>query len=166
MQIDVVESSQPLPIKRGYAVSMVIHSFKGRRDVEVHLYRSAWPEEEMDAYDWTGILGGSIERKNAGAVDPDGSKKVLLEAFTLEERDSIVSYLKDKYASRLSRITATPLGFPIPQGLVPLSSFPEGKSIGIIKLDKIPSYSLPFPVRGLYDLSRHKPLVEEKTEDK
>ncbi|MDD4649431.1 MAG: hypothetical protein PHO79_05365 [Desulfoplanes sp.] len=166
MQIEILDSKHPLPIERGYVLSMVIRSFKGRRDVEVHLYRSAWPEDEMASYDWATILGGTIERKNSGPADPDGSKKLLMEAFTREERDMIISYLSEKYASRLSKITAAPLGFPIPQGLNPLSSFPEGKTIGTIKLDKIPTYPLPFHVRGLYDLSQHRPIVEEKIDDK
>ena len=166
MQIEVTESNRPLPVARGYVLSMTIRSFKGRRDVEVHLYRSAWSKDEVDAYNWSKILGGSIERKGAEPADPDGSKKVLLEAFTLEERDLILKYLNETYASRLSKVTAMPLGFPIPRGLMPLSSFPEGKSIGIIKLDKIPTYPLPFKMRGLYDLSLHKPMVEEKAEDK
>ncbi|GAU09680.1 hypothetical protein [Desulfoplanes formicivorans] len=164
MHIDTIEPNQALPVDRGYVLSMVIRTFKGRRDVEVHLYRSAWDEAEMDTYDWGHLLGGTIQRKEGQSADPDSSKKVLLEAFTREERDQIIDYLSQRYASRLTKITAAPLGFPIPQGLVPLSSFPEGKTIGTIKLDKIPNYSLPFPVRGLYDLSRHKPLVEAKTD--
>jgi len=166
MQIEILDAKHPLPIERGYVLSMVIRTFKGRRDVEVHLYRSAWPEDEMANYDWATILGGSIERKDAEPTDPEGSKKLLLEAFTLEERDMIINYLSERYASRLSKITAAPLGFPIPQGLSPLSSFPEGKTIGTVKLDKIPNYPLPFHIRGLYDLSQHRPLVEDKPDDK
>ncbi|WP_462323849.1 hypothetical protein [Desulfoplanes sp.] len=166
MQIDMIEPNQPLPVDRGYVLSMVIRSFKGRRDVEVHLYRSAWSDDEMDTYDWKNLLGGSIERKDGGAIDPQGSKKVLLEAFTEKERDQVITYLSERYESRLTKITAAPLGFPIPQGLAPLSSFAQGKTIGTIQLDKIPNYPLPFPIRGLYDLSRHKPLVEEKTDDR
>jgi hypothetical protein len=165
MHIDTIEPNQSLPVDRGYVLSMVIRTFKGRRDVEVHLYRAAWDEAEMTAYDWDQLLGGTIQRKDEQSTDPDGSKKVLLEAFTRDERDQIIAYLSQRYASRLTKITAAPLGFPIPRGLVPLSSFPEGKTIGTIKLDKIPNYSLSFPVRGLYDLSRHKPLVEAKTDD-
>jgi len=163
MHVDTIEPNQTLPVERGYVLSMVIRTFKGRRDVEVHLYRAAWDEAEMNDYDWNNLLGGTIERKDGQPVDPEGSRKVLLEAFTREERDQIIDYLSSRYASRLTKITAAPLGFPIPQGLVPLSSFPEGKTIGTIKLDTIPRYPLPFPIRGLYDLSRHKPLVEEKT---
>jgi hypothetical protein len=119
----------------------------------------------MNDYEWDKLLGGTIERKDDQPIDPEGSKKVLLEAFTREERDQVIDYLANRYASRLTKLTAAPLGFPIPQGLVPLSSFSEGKTIGTIKLDKIPNYTLPFPIRGLYDLSRHRPLVEAKTDD-
>jgi hypothetical protein len=165
MHIDSIEPNQPLPVERGYVLSMVIRAFKGRRDVEVHLYRAIWDEAEMNDYEWDKLLGGTIERKDDQPIDPEGSKKVLLEAFTREERDQVIDYLANRYASRLTKLTAAPLGFPIPQGLVPLSSFSEGKTIGTIKLDKIPNYTLPFPIRGLYDLSRHRPLVEAKTDD-
>ncbi|MGX9366690.1 hypothetical protein ACTVJH_11725 [Desulfoplanes sp. PS50] len=165
MHIDSIEPNQPLPAERGYVLSMVIRTFKGRRDVEVHLYRSNWDKAEMNDYEWDKLLGGTIERKDGQSVDPEGSKKVLLEAFTRKERDQVIDYLANRYASRLTKLTAAPLGFPIPKGLVPLSSFSEGKTIGTIKLDKIPNYTLPFPIRGLYDLSRHKPLVEAKTDD-
>ncbi|PIE69116.1 MAG: hypothetical protein CSA21_03670 [Deltaproteobacteria bacterium] len=164
MHIETREPSHPLPIDRGYVLSMTIRTFKGRRDVEVHLYRAVWDEGELHAYDWETLLGGTIEGKERASSDPDGSKKVLLEAFTRQERDQIIEYLSSRYASRLTSITASPLELPIPLGLVPLSSFPEGKTIGTIRLDKIPRYPLPFSLRGLYDLSRHKPLVEEQTE--
>ncbi len=163
MHIEITEPTTPLPVARSYVLSMTIRSFKGRRDVEVHLYRAAWDETEMNAYEWDKLLGEAIEGREG--ADADGSKKVLLEAFTKEERDEIIEYISSRYDSRVTAITATPLAFPIPQGLIALSSFPEGKSIGTIKLDKIPNYSLALPVRGLYDLSRHKPLVGEKTEE-
>ena len=34
------------------------------------------------------------------------------------------------------------------------------KDIGFILFDKIPNYSLPFVIRGFFDLSQHPPIVE------
>ncbi len=156
MDIRLVAPAAPLPLERAYALSMTIKSFKGRRDVEVHLFRHAWDPAEEGGCDWNALLGPTIE----GAPDPESSRKVILEAFTLQERNQIVSYLKEHYASRLAAIDSAPLAFPVPRGLPPLCSLAEGKSIGFIRFEKIPHYDLPVALRGLYDLSQHRPIVE------
>jgi hypothetical protein len=176
MNINVETPSSPPPVERAFVVSVTIRSFKGRRDVEVHLFRpadassgsAAGPEAsdneagpEASAYPWERLLGEPVE---PGRDDPEGSRKMVLESFTKDERDRLVEYLKDRYADRLEAIESRALDFPVPLGLAPLSSVPEGKSIGFIRFDAIPNYTLDFPVRGLYDLARHRPLVEEGNE--
>lgn len=42
-----------------------------------------------------------------------------------------------------------------------LSQIQADKDIGFIEFTKIPSYSLDLPIKGLYDLSQHLPIVEE-----
>lgn len=158
MQFNIDKDSQS-PVDRGYVISMVIDSFKGYKDVEVHLYRPDWKEEETKIYDWEKLLGDPIrENKN---IDTSGSRKLLLETFNIEERDQILDYLQTRYQSRLKSITSSVLPFPIPLGLVPLSEIPEEKTISRIYFEKIPNYSLNFPVHGIYDLSRHSPLSKE-----
>lgn len=158
MEITVIEPPAQPPVDRAFALSMVIKSFKGRRDVEVHLFRPDWDPVEEAAYDWDALLGAPLE---GGPASSEQTRKVLLEAFTAEERDRIIDYLKDQYATRLASIAAVPLDLPVPVGLPPLCSLSEGKDIGFIRFEKIPSYSLDIPMRGFYDLSRHRPLVEE-----
>ena len=158
MHINVKSSPVPPPADRAYVLSIVIRSFKGRRNVEVHLFRPDYSEAELDDYDWDRLIGEPIEP--GMEFDPLGSRKVLLEAFTEQERDMLVEYLKNRYESRLAHITAMPMEFPIPLGLTPLSSIPEGKSIGFIRFDQIPNYTLPFAVHGLYDLAQHEPIVQ------
>ncbi len=143
-------------IDRGYVISMVISSFKGYRDVEVHLFRPEWPADEEAIYDWGSLLGDPIRPEQS--VDPTGSRKVLLETFNAEEKDRLVEYLSQRYESRLESITARTLQFPIPMGLTPLSEVPEQGTIGKIHFEKIPNANLDFPVHGIFDLSRH---VEE-----
>lgn len=156
MDLNIAEPFAPLPVERAYALSMTIKSFKGRRDVEVHLFRPCWDPAEEAGYDWNALLGEPMP----GSNDPESSRKVILESFTRAERDQIVSYLKAHYVSRLEAITSAPLDFPVPRGLPPLCSLTEGKSIGFIRFEKIPHYDLPVPLRGLYDLSQHRPIVE------
>jgi hypothetical protein len=139
---------------------MVIKSFKGRRDVAVHLFRPMWDPEEEEAIDWDKLLAapGMSEAPEAA-----GSRKVVLEALTPEERDAIVAYLAKHYESRLEEITAAPIPFPIPIGLMALSDLSEGKSIGFIHFERIPHFDLGFALRGFYDLSQHPPIVETET---
>ena len=160
MEIQIIPPTSPLPIDRAHAVSMTIKSFKGRRDVEVHLFRHTWDPEEEEAIDWDQLLAapGMSEAPEAA-----GSRKVVLEALTAEERDQTIAYLHEHYANRLSTITSSPIPFPIPIGLMALSDLSEGKSIGFIHFERIPHFKLGFALRGFYDLSQHPPIVETST---
>ena len=85
---------------------------------------------------------------------------VIMESFTEKERDAVVEYLRTRYQDKVSEIHACSLNFPVPLGLTALSELTEGKDIGFIHFDKIHNYSLPFPVRGFFDLSQHRPILE------
>ncbi len=159
MEVNMVSPQEDLPLERAYVVTMVIESFKGRRDVEVHLYRPDWDPQEEQLYDWTRILGTALEHMSQ---DEERSKQVIMEAFTPNERDELVNYLKQRYADRLKVINSAPLSFPVPQGLMPLSEMPEGENYGRIALSKVPNYPLSFPVQGFYDLSAHPPILQDE----
>jgi len=157
VDIQIIPAGKDLPIDRAHALSMTIKSFKGRRDVEVHLFRHTWDPEEEEAIDWDRLLAaqGMSEAEEAA-----GSRRVILEALTPEERDQVVAYLREHYASRLSAIMSAPIPFPVPIGLVALSDMGEGKTIGFIHFERIPHFALNIPLRGFYDLSQHPPIVE------
>jgi hypothetical protein len=157
VEIEIIAPTSPLPIDRAYALSMTIKSFKGRRDVDVHLFRHAWDPEEEEAIDWDKLLAapGMSEAPEAA-----GSRRVVLEALTKDERDRVVAYLKEHYANRLSAVISGPIPFPVPVGLMALSDLSEGKSIGFIHFERIPHFNLGVPLRGFYDLSQHPPIVE------
>jgi hypothetical protein len=159
MKLNIITSQNELPVKKGYMISLNIKNLKGHKDVEVHLFLPEWNEKEAKSYDWSKLLGDPIDRN--APVDPISSRKVLLESFTIEERDIILDYMKKRYVSRLSAINSRPLDFPIPLGLIPLSEIPEDDDIGCIRFEEIPNYTLPFPVHGLYILSQHEPIEEE-----
>jgi len=137
---------------------MIIRSFKGRRDVEVHLFRCRWNRTEEAQSDYTGLV--EQDTATPGTVLPEG-RKVILESFTADERDLIVNYLKGQYSTRLTAIKANPLTFPVPACLAGFTEVQPGKDAGFIEFEKIPSYPLDFPLKGYFDLSRHLPLVDE-----
>lgn len=154
MDITITDTEQTSPVDRGYAISMVIAKFRGHENVDVHLFRPDWTNEELQIYDWEHLLGDPIRRDQE--IDPSGSRKVLIETFNLTEKDTVLEYLQNRYASRLLSITVTVIPFPIPMGLVPLSEIPEQQQIGRIRFEEIPNYPLLFPFHGIYDLNRHK----------
>jgi len=154
MDISIINPDTKPPAPYCHSVSMTIRSFKGRRNVDVHLYRCEWDAAEEKALDWATLIeGGSAE---------DSSKSVVMESFTTEERDRIVNYLKEQYSTRLTAIKSMPLTFPVPAGLLGLSQLTDGKTIGIIEFRKIPSYPLDLPIMGYYDLSQHPPIADDQ----
>ena len=158
MDITILNPDTSLPAERAFSISMVIRSFKGRRDVEVHLFRSQWDPEEYDGMDWDRLLGDPI---SPSSTDPEGSKMVVLEAFTDVERDTIVDYLKLQYSTRLTALRSAPISFPVPTGLTGFTQVTAGKGIGFIEFAKIPSYPLDMPLMGIYDLNQHPPMADE-----
>lgn len=153
MRIVRHEPRTPLPCPRGYTASMRIRSFKGRRDVQVHLFRPVWDAKDADLLAWELLISVDDVATNRG-----DSKKVILETFTLDELEAVLEYVSQRYADRLENLTSSALSFPIPTGLLPLCAMPEGKDMGRIRFDIVPGYTLPFIVHGWYDLSQHKPI--------
>jgi hypothetical protein len=158
MDVNIVAPDREPPAPRAHILIMTIKSFKGRRNVDVHLYRAAWDPREMDQYDWN-LLLGEVKHPEAG-IDPENSRKVLLEAFTPEERDQVIAYLRQRYGSKLESLASCTLNFPIPRGLAALSDVVEGKSIGRLRMETVPQYTLSFPVHGIFDLNQHEPILE------
>ena len=156
MEINLISPEQNPPLDRVFVVSTVIRSFKGRKDVEVHLYRPWWDQSEEKKYDWDLFLA---QLPGQTGKDMEKSRHVVMESFTALERDIIIGYLKERYSQKLRQINSAPLQFPIPGGLVPLSMMSENENHGRIKFERIPNYTLSFPVHGFYDLSAHAPIL-------
>jgi hypothetical protein len=155
MDIDIAIPQSPPPTPFAHTLSMVIKSFKGRRNVEVHLFRSVWDEASEASLPWKTLLEGECPGPG------EAGRRVVMEAFTEAERDRIVDYLKAQYSTRLAAIRSVPLRFPVPARLCGLSEAEPGKTIGFIEFQKIPSYPLDIPLKGFYDLNRHPPIAED-----
>ena len=154
MEIVRKEPQSPSPCPRGHVATICIRAFKGRKDVLGHLFRPQWDPAEEPSYPWTEL----VQEDKALAGGRGNSREVVLESFTAAEMDQIVAYLANRYADRLTRISTNVLDFPLPGGLLPLRSMPEGKDIGRSRFEIVPGYPLPFAVHALYDLSQHKPM--------
>ena len=159
MQPEIHTSTETPPVDRGYAVSMVIQRFKGHSDVEIHLFRPAWDEDDYGRYPWEELIGGAVSDDRSES--PQNSKDVLLETFTADESQRLIDYLQERYGDLLASIHCRVLDFPIPMDLTPLSSIQQSGTVGRLDLDTITNYPLDFPVKGLYDLSRHEEIQKE-----
>lgn len=155
---NIISPEKNLPLDRAFVINAVIRTFKGRRDVEVYLYRPLWDPTEENIYNWDLILTHSPGQTQQ---ELQKSRQVVMESFTVEERDTIVEYLEDRYSRKLKLISSAPLSFPVPGGLTPLAMMPENENYGRIRFDRIPNYSLSFPVHGFYDLSAHAPILTD-----
>ena len=177
MELTVIPVEGTPPVERIHVISVTIRTFKGRRNVQAHLFRLTGEAETGEAASaealaslrgMPGLVGGPLEPDAPGAEDLTGPEaetdalRTVLEAFTEAERDAVVNYLSQRYADRLTCIIACPLQLPVPRGVVPFSALPEGKTMGVIRFDEVPRYPLPFAIRGFYDLAQHEPLVHEQ----
>ncbi|BFR48454.1 hypothetical protein RVX_R15150 [Nitratidesulfovibrio sp. HK-II] len=172
MELNIIPVEGTPPVARTHVISVTIRTFKGRRNVQAHLFRLAdetEAAEELAALRGVpGLVGAPLDPNAPGADDLTGPEaetdalRTVLEAFTEAERDAVVDYLSRRYADRLTCIIACPLQLPVPRGVVPFSALPEGKTMGVIRFDDVPRYPLHFAMRGFYDLAQHEPLVHEQ----
>lgn len=163
---EIIAANGTEPTSRVYSISIIIRSFKGRRNVQAHLFRTGIDFEELHSSDLTECIDAETpEKANAHCLpgSMEDTKRMVLENFTEQERDIIIKYLEKRYGNRLEAVTASPISFPVPKGTMPLCSIPEGKSMGFIRFDDMPDYPLSFSFRGFYDLDQHEPLVTDST---
>jgi hypothetical protein len=146
---------------RVYIITLTMHTFKGRRNVEAHLFRLCSDPAELASLRDKGLTGKPCAEEGMPHGTEDDALQTVLEAFTAEEGNVLLDYLNERYAEQILRVTVCPLELPVPLGVVPLSAIPEGKSMGFIRFDAVRDYPLPFAVRAFYDLDAHEPLVSE-----
>ena len=167
MEHVIIQAPPDAPLDRIYIITLTLHAFKGRRNVEAHLFRAESDPAELESLRNKGLVGKPYAEPENPCDNqlPHGTEddalQTALEAFTDEEGNLLLDYLKERYADQISRITVCPLALPIPLGVVPLSAIPESKTAGCIRFDATRGYPLPFAVRAFYDLASHEPLVPE-----
>ena len=143
MNVTIIPHPTPPPIPFANDLTMVIRSFRGGADVEIRLFLASRPDVDIDSVDFA----KAVEDGGADAVF--ASRQRLLEALTDAERDMVANYLKDQYSTRLTAIRSTPIRFPIPIGIQPLSASPALGSADHIDFAKTPSFSLDLPLNGI-----------------
>lgn len=156
MEINFIQADEEPIFPRTYVATLRLANFKGRKDVEAHVFRYDYPKSELEEAAGLNLVGPadpSMPAELLAGATKEQALKCVLEAFTEEESELLAEYLKDKYADQITSLYIAPLSLPAPLGVAPLAEIPEGEESGFIKLDKAPGYSLPFKARAYYDLS-------------
>jgi hypothetical protein len=164
MEHVIIPAPPDAPLERIYIITLIMHTFKGRRNVEAHLFKAAPDPSELASLRDKDLVGKPCAEPGDSQLPhgtEDDALQTVLEAFTAEEGNLLLDYLKKRYADQIERVTVCPLELPVPLGVVPLSAIPEGKTMGFIRFDAVRDYPLPFAVRAFYDLDAHEPLASE-----
>ena len=164
MEKQSIDAPDNAPLDRIYIIAATLNAFKGRRHVEVHIFRHGATDEELAALEGKKLVGPpdpAVPPQVLQGATEKAALRCVLEAFTAEESQALVAYLEQRYAEHIEKIMVCPMDLPVPLGVAPLSGIPEGKSTGFIRFDAVPDYPLPFVARGFYDLAVHEPLMAE-----
>ena len=164
MEKQSIAAPDNAPLDRIYIIAATLNAFKGRRHVEVHIFRHGATDEELAALEGKKLVGPpdpAVPPQVLQGATEKAALRCVLEAFTAEESQALVAYLEQRYAEHIEKIMVCPMDLPVPLGVSPLSGIPEGKSTGFIRFDAVPDYPLPFVARGFYDLAVHEPLMAE-----
>ncbi len=160
MDFKIIASDPFLDLERVYVIQATLKSFKGRRDVIVYLFRTDTPDDELAKLRPLDLVDKANSDTPEGAQADDALRSVL-EAFTAEEGNQVLEYLKERYEEQISEVVVSPMEIPVPLGMVPFSAIPEGKTMGFIRFEAVADYALPFVVHGFYDLDAHDSLLAQ-----
>lgn len=166
MEEYVIAAPPFMELERCYLMQATLKHFKGREHVVAHLYRHGDPADATDAAArqeelrnlraTAGLVAEANDTTPPGA-SADAALLSVLEAFTAEEGNQVLEFLRQRYAGQLEKVFVFPLELPLPLGLTPFSQLPEEGPMGFIRFDAMRDYTLPFKVRGFYDLSAPPP---------
>lgn len=164
MEITFVPAPSDAPLDRMYIIAATLNTFKGRKHVDVQIFRAEADEAELERLHKLDIVSApdpSVPPQVLQGATRDAALRYVLEAFTEEESRSLTAYLENRYSGHIERLLVCPLDLPVPLGVGPLAGIGEGKTTGIIRFEAVPDYPLPFVVHGFYDLAAHDPLSAE-----
>ncbi len=160
MEFRIIAAAPFLELDRCYLIQATLKSFKGRRDVVVYLFRTDTDPAELTELRELDLVDKANADTPEGATTDDALRSVL-EAFTSDEGNLVLDYLKERYEEQISEVVVSPVEIPVPLGMVPFSAIPEGKTMGFIRFDAVADYKLPFIVHGFYDLDAHDSLLAQ-----
>ncbi len=160
MEYKIIAASPFVELERVYLIQATLKSFKGRKDVIVYLFRTDTPQEELQELRDMDLVAKAESDTPQGAT-PEDALLSILEAFTADEGNLVLDYLKERYEEQITEVVVSPVEIPVPLGMVPFSAIPEGKTMGFIRFDAVADYNLPFVIHGFYDLDAHDALLAE-----
>lgn len=156
MKIEIREAPEDAPVGRIYIGAVGLRNFRGKPCVDVQLFRPLLSTDEIGPLKGRGLTGqpdAEMPPEVLKNASEEAALACLLEAFTREEAEALAKYFQGRYADQMEYLSVCPMSLPVPLGVWPLGSLPEGKNSGFIHFDRAPGYDLPFQVKGYYDLA-------------
>lgn len=111
MEKNLLFAAPDAPLQRIYIMAATLRAFKGRRHVDVHIFRHGATEEEMTALEDLNLVGApdpSVPPEVLQGATREAALRCVLEAFTAEESRALLGYLEQRYAEHIEKITVSP----------------------------------------------------------
>ena len=159
MEIQFIPAPAEPPVARIYIATAILGNFKGHRKVEAHLFRNYATDYEYAEMKELGLVGAPDPRMPKALLEgatEEAAIKCILEAFTEQEARDIGDWLNEKYGEQIEKLMIYPMDLPVPLGIGPLNSIPEGKNSGFIRFDRAKDYPFPFELKAYYDLGESR----------
>lgn len=156
MRINFINAKTDNAWPRIYAMLGKLRNFRGHPNVFIHIFRSAWLSEELEAAAKLNLTGPPDNALPSFLINDASRKaaiKCLLETFTLKEAEQLSAWLERNYADQFASLDIYPLQLPVPLGVSPIGSIPASANSGFINFDRARDYDLPFKARAYYDLN-------------
>jgi hypothetical protein len=142
-----------MPIDRLYQVASTMDNWPHRgwhyNSVRVHWFRADHRFDIDDDATFTPLITGDAGDFYARAF--------INELFTKDEADLLVHYLQEQHATACD---ITEVSLPIASHIMPWGGIPIGGPFGNYDLFEEAPYTLPFRVRGQYDVEDMTPIEE------
>ncbi len=152
MEINFVTDGERADVPRQYVAVCRMINFRGHKNVETHLFRNGWTDEEMEAVANLDVVAGesSLPEEIKANVSRTAALECLLETFTRREAERVARYLEERYAGQIARLDICPIEFPLPLGITALGKIPATDTGGFIEFARAKNYPLDFELRGYY----------------
>ena len=154
MEINFIEGRENEDTRRQYVAVCVLKNFKGRQNVEAHLFRGSWAPKELEELRRQDLVAENpaLPDELRATASRDAVLECVLETFTREEAEKLREYLADRYSDQIARLDIGPMELPAPLGLTPLGKIPTGSASGFIEFSRARNYPLDFELRAYYEL--------------
>ena len=132
MECEFIWAEDEARLPRRYIAVATLNNFRGKKNVEAHIFRTGASENEMEALKYKNLVSPadpSVPAEVLSGATEEMALACLLEAFTRDEALKLANYLENRYKTQISRLEICPMNLPAPFGIGPLAMIPETEKI-------------------------------------